>query len=71
MTRLFYYLFMIFLFAMNSKKLLQVYKNKLSYKFKMKDVGKVENYIGINIEYDHEHDNIFYTESEVAYRVLS
>lgn len=39
-------------------KIIDDIKSKLSDRFKMKDLGKVKNYIGIVIEYNYEQDNI-------------
>jgi len=42
-------------------------KINFSEKFKMKDVGKVKNYIGIDIEYDYEQDNNILVLSQKSY----
>jgi len=41
------------LICCKDKKKITKLKAKLSKKFKMKDLGKVKNYIGINIEYNY------------------
>ena len=46
-------------------------KNKLSGRFKMKDIGQVKNYISIEIEYKYNQESILTFESEISYSVFS
>ena len=40
-----------------NKELIESIKRKLAIKFRMKDIGQIKTYLGINIEYDGENEN--------------
>lgn len=46
------------LICCSNKNIIDDIKIVLCDKFRMKDLGKVKNYIGINIEYNYDQDNI-------------
>jgi len=54
------------LICSKAQNLINDVKIKLSNQFKMKDIGKVKNYIGIEIEYDYQNKNKI-TLSQEAY----